>query len=334
MTVTDRIVRWGILGTARIAAKVGPAIQQAQAAELTAIASRSAERAAQWAADQDVPRSHGSYQALLDDPEIDAVYIPLPPALHAEWTIKAAERGKHVLCEKPLAMNATQAMEMAAACREHNVQLMDGVMWVHQPRAEDMLRPIQDGTLGRLRRVTSAFSFDWPDIPEDEYRLQRELGGGSLLDLGWYCVGATLWAFGDLPSRVWGTARDRGDIDMNFSGHMWFDDERMASFDSGFDTVLRKWFEVAGTQASLVCDDFSKPWTLERPRFWLHDAEGKMSEHISKAPEQEVRMIEDFCDIVRSGQLEDRWPTASINTQRICDALDKSARNGQVVEVA
>lgn len=328
-----RTIHWGIMGTARIAEKVGAAIHQANGCELTAVASRSANRAAAWAAEHGVTRSYGSYEELLDDPQLDAIYIPLPPSMHAEWTIKAAEKGKHVLCEKPLAMNAGEARDMAAACRENNVQLMDGVMWVHHPRAVEMLKPIQDGTLGMLRRVTSAFTFNWDEIPVGDLRLQRDLGGGSMLDLGWYCVRATLWAFGSLPQRVFGTARYDNDVDMNCSAILWFDDKRMATFDSGFDVGMRKWVEVAGTKASLVCDDFTKPWDESRPRFWIHDVSGENREHVTAAPIQEVCMIEDMCEIIRTGNLETHWSQEAIDTQRVCDALDQSARSDQWVEV-
>ncbi|MCH7686241.1 MAG: Gfo/Idh/MocA family oxidoreductase [Planctomycetes bacterium] len=326
-------VHWGILGTARIAEKVAAAIHKANAAELTAVASRSGQRAAAWASEYGVTRSYGSYAELLNDSQLDAIYIPLPPSMHAEWTIKAAEKGKHVLCEKPLAMNAGEAREMAAACRENNVQLMDGVMWVHHPRAVEMLKPIQDGTLGTLRRVTSALTFNWDEIPVGDLRLQRELGGGSMLDLGWYCVRVTLWAFGELPKRVFGNARYDNDVDRNFSAILFYDDERMATFDSGFDVGMRKWVEVAGTKSSLICDDFTKPWDESRPRFWIHDVSGKNAEHVTAAPIQEVRMIEEMCGIIRTGSLENRWPQEAINTQRVCDALDQSARKGEWVGV-
>jgi len=146
-------------------------------------------------------------------------------------------------------------------------------------------------------------------------------------------VRATLWALGALPKRVYGTARYYNDVDRNFSGILLYEDERLATFDSGFDVGMRKWMEVAGTKASLVCDDFTKPWDESRPRFWVHDASGKSSEHVSEAPIQEVCMIEDMCDIIRTGNLSDRWPQEAINTQKVCDALDKSARTGEWVDV-
>lgn len=325
-------VRWGILGTARIAEKVSRAITLASDTHVAAVASRSADRASQWADEHDVPTSYGSYDELLNDEGLDAIYIPLPPAMHAEWTIRAAECGKHVLCEKPLALDVSQAGQMAAACRQHGVQLMDGVMWVHHPRAFEMAAPIRDGTLGEVRRVTSSFTFNHP-FPADDLRMQRSLGGGSLLDLGWYCVRATWWATGRLPDRVYGAGRYENDVDVNFSAMMWLGDACMASFDCGFDTTWRRWMEIAGTSGTLVCDDFTKPWQEDRPRFWIHDAEAQATEHVSQPLIQEVCMVEAFCDAIRSGELNEVWPADAIATQRVCNALDESARHGRMVEI-
>jgi predicted dehydrogenase len=210
---------------------------------------------------------------------------------------------------------------------------MDGVMWIHHPRTNEMLTPICEGSLGILRRVTSGFSFNWDVIPENDIRLKRDMGGGSLLDLGWYCIGATLWAFDSLPQRVFGTGRYYRDVDMSFSGLMWFDDERIASFDCAFDAQFRRWMEVVGATGSLVCDDFTKPWDESRPRFWINTGPGDSVEHVSNSSIQEVCMIEDFCDIVRSGSLVDHWPQRSIAIQRVCDALDRSARECKIVEL-
>lgn len=334
MSDAARVVRWGILGTARIAERVGAAIHQARDAELSAVASRTQDRAAEWAAKHNVPRSHGSYQALLDDPDLDAVYIPLPPALHLEWTVRAAECGKHVLCEKPFATSTADAEAMWTACRQHNVQLMDGVMWLHHPRATDMLRTIQAGTLGELRRVTSAFSFKWDVFPENDIRLSRDMGGGCLLDLGWYCVGVTLWAFGGLPQKVFGTGRYERDVEMAFSALMWYDNQRMASFDCAFEVQPRRWLEVAGTEASLACNDVWRAFNEDEPRFALYNRYGLLSEQVCAPSIQEVCMIENFCEIIRSGQLDERWPSQSIAIQRVCEALDRSARTGESVQLS
>ena len=334
MSESDHPIRWGILSTARIAAKVCRAMHRAAGAEPVGVASRDGERARRWAEEHGVPRSHGSYEELLRDPAVDAVYIALPPSLHAEWTIRAAAAGKHVLCEKPLAANLGEAERMAAACRRAGVQLMDGVMWQHHARTAAMRGHIERGELGRLRRVTSAFTFNWDPLPADDIRFQRQLGGGSLGDLGWYCVGASLWAFGALPTRVWATARYFQDVEVNLSGLLWFDGDGVAAFDCGFDTVARKWFEIAGTGGSLVCDDFVRPSDEARPRYWAHDAAGASTEHVVPDGAQEVRMIERFSRMVRGGELESRWPQGSLDVQRICDALYESARSGKEVELA
>ncbi len=156
----SKTIQWGILSTARIATRVVDAITATDHAHVKAVASRTARRAEIWAKQHQVAQAYDNYDALLGDEDLDAVYIPLPPSMHAEWTIRAAEAGKHVLCEKPLAMTAVEAEAMAAACRANNVQLMDATMWVHHPRTAVMFRAINDERFGPLRRVTSAFSFD------------------------------------------------------------------------------------------------------------------------------------------------------------------------------
>ena len=323
-------VRWGIMSTANIATKVGNAIHSADSAELVAVASRTQKRAEAWAYEHNVPRAYGNYEDLLNAPDVDAIYLPTPPSMHAEWTIKAAEHGKHVLCEKPLSITTDEAIAMADACQRNGVQLMDGVMWVHHKRTAEMRAIIDDGTLGRLRRVTAAFTFNWDTIPENNIRAQKEVGGGCLGDLGYYCVRAILWAFGDLPTQVFGTARDKVGVEFNLSGLLWFADERMASFDCGFDTGSRKWFEVAGTKGSLICDDFTVPWSAETARFWIHGTAGKDAEHRVEGCIQEVEMIERFSNIVRTGELDTHWQTVAIDTMRVCDALLASARQGEV----
>lgn len=326
-------IRWGILGTARIADKIAPAIQQTPQAELVAVASRDLARAQQWAASRGIPRSYGSYAELLADPDIDAVYVPLPPNLHAPWTIRALEVGLHVLCEKPLADTPQSAAAMVAASRQHRRLLMDGVMWRHHPRAAAMREVLTNGTLGRLKRITAAFTFlgDW--IQDNDLRYQRELGGGALLDLGWYCVGATLWATGQLPTRVWGHGRYVNDVDRSFSGVMWFPDDIVASFDCGFETSARKWFEIAGTHASLICDDFTRPWNHEKTRFWVHDHQGKAAEHVAPVQIQEHCLIAEFCRRVRNGEWDTDWAEESHRVQEVCSALEESARSGHAVTV-
>jgi len=323
--------RWGILSTAHIATKVAKAIERAHGATAVAVASRSMEKAKAWADKHGIPKAHGSYQALLEDPEIDAVYIPLPPALHREWVLQAAQYGKHILCEKPLAKNTAESIEMVEVCRKAGVQLMDGVMWVHHDRSDRMKQDLS--RLGKLRRVTASFSFCWDVIPEKNIRLDPALAGGCLGDLGYYCARAIWWAYGELPSKVYATARYVNDVEMNLSAMLWFSDERMASFDCGFDTQMRQWLEVAGTRGSLVCDDFVLPWSESKARWWLHDGTGRGEERSVPDCVQEVRMIEHFSELVRTGVLEARWPNETVTTMRICDALAQSARQNMPIDL-
>lgn len=326
-------VRFAILGTARIARTVGPRIQAVEGAELAGVASRSAESASAFASDLNIPKTYDSYEAALNDPDIDAVYIPLPPALHLEWVTRAAQAGKHILCEKPLAMNVSEVRDMIAICRKHGVVLLDGVMWYHTPRATEIKRIVDSGQLGELRQLNSVFTFCWDEFPLDNVRMQRELGGGSLMDLGWYCVGVALWLFDAVPVRVIARADYRNDVDTQFNGWLEFSDGRIASIECGFNTVKRRWVEVAGTTQNLVCDDFTRPWNADKPRFWTHDSNGNANEHVIHQRPQEEHMIDTFGDLVRNDTINHPWMALSQNTQLVCDALDHAARERSSVDI-
>ena len=193
-------LRFGILSVAKINDRLIPAFKKAQNAELRAIASRDLGRARQAASAAGLPVAHGSYEALLADPTIDAVYIPLPNTLHDEWARRAADAGKHVLCEKPLTPTAAQAQALVDYCRAKGVTLMDGFMWPHHPRTAEMRRLIDAGEIGEVRRVSGAFTFRLP-MDAGNIRLQPGMAGGSLLDVGCYPVYGIRWAFGEEPVR-------------------------------------------------------------------------------------------------------------------------------------
>ncbi len=327
--------RWGILSTASIATKVRRAIGLSNTGQAQAVASRSFARAENWAREHGIERYYGDYQQLLDDPNIDAVYIGLPPSMHCEWTIKAAEAGKHVLCEKPLALNFNQAEQMAAACREHDVLLMDGVMWVHHERTSAMQQHISPHWLGEIKRVTSAFCFRMDeDRMADDIRLNAALGGGCLGDLGWYCARVSWWALsGAMPERVFATARWHQGVTYNLSALMWYDQGRMASFDCGFDLGMRQWVEVAGSERSLVCDDFVLPHSEKRARWWIHEPDGHSQQHVVDNCCQEAAMIEHFSWHVNNQMPNKHWIGEALLTQKICDALDRSARSERIIEL-
>jgi len=199
-------VRWGVLSTANIGmAKVTPAIQQAENCEVIAIASRSSDDAEAAAAQLGIAAFYGSYEAMLEADDIDAVYIPLPNDLHREWTMKAAEAGKHVLCEKPIALTAAEAEEMAAACAEAGVKLEEAFMYRHHPTWVEAVRLVRSGGIGELQVVQSWFSY-FNDDPNN-IRNRVENGGGAVMDIGCYCINATRMLFQAEPERVEASVR-------------------------------------------------------------------------------------------------------------------------------
>ncbi len=195
------VIHWGILSTADIAiSKTGPGLLKAERCELAAIASRDVDRARAAAAALGIPRAHASYEALLADPDVDAVYIPLPNHLHARWAIAAARAGKHVLCEKPLALTSAEAQEVVDACREAGVLLMEAFMYRLHPSWVAARALVAAGRIGRLRAVDSWFSY-YNDDPAN-IRNIREAGGGALYDIGCYSVNLSRMLFEGEPVRV------------------------------------------------------------------------------------------------------------------------------------
>ncbi len=217
-------LRWGILSTADIArTKVIPGMRRAARTEVTAIASRDGARARQVAAELSIPTAHDSYEALLADPTVDAVYIPLPNHLHAEWTLAAARAGKHVLCEKPLAMTSADARRIVEGCRAAGVHLMEGFMYRHHPSWIAVREMVAAGRIGRLTAVQSWFSYYNDDAAN--IRNIREVGGGALYDVGCYCVNLSRMLFGSEPTRVQAalTRDPTGGTDILTSGLLEFD---------------------------------------------------------------------------------------------------------------
>lgn len=318
------------MSTARITKSVVPQMIASDHAEVVAVASRSFEKAEEFADEFEIANAYDSYDKLLTAENIDAVYIPLPPSMHCEWTIKAAAAGKHILCEKPLAVDSKQSQQMIDAAIRHKVVLLDAVMWYHTARARAMREIVTSGQLGEVRQVTSAFTFPGHALANDNLRFSATLGGGSLLDVGWYCVGMSLWMLQQMPSRVFATAQWRDGIDMRMNGMLWFLNGQMATFESGFDAVRRRWMEIAGTNAALVCDDFTKPWNIDKPRFWIHNANGTSDQNVVHHPPIERCLTDAFCDLIRTGNINHDWLTLSQQTQQVCDTLLKSARSGIV----
>jgi predicted dehydrogenase len=242
-------LRWGLLSTARINRLIIPAVRGSARSEVTTVASRSLEKARAYAADWKIPRAVGSYGALLDDPEIDVVYIPLPNSLHVEWTIRALEAGKHVLCEKPLALTTEDVDRIAATAARAKRVATEGFMYRHQPLTHAVEALVNGGRLGALRGFKGAFTF--PLTREGDVRFDPALGGGSLWDVGCYPVSYSCMLAGTpVEAFGWQQTSSTG-IDLEFAGMLRFADGSVAQFDSGFVGPFRAEMEIVGREATL-----------------------------------------------------------------------------------
>jgi predicted dehydrogenase len=246
-------LRWGILGPGRIAPRLVRAVGRSARGELVAVASRDADRAAAFAARHGIPRSFGSYDALLAAPDVDVLYVALPNHLHARWAIAALEAGKHVLCEKPLALTVAEVDAIAAAARQAERIAVEGFMFLHHPQILRAIALAREGTLGRLELVNGTFSF-FLTQPGDP-RVEPSMGGGSLWDVGCYPVSLARRIAGQEPDRVGAFARfDERGVDRTFIGQLHFPGGLLAQFDSGFAAPDRERIEIVGSDATLLLD--------------------------------------------------------------------------------
>lgn len=334
-------LRWGILSTARIIRRNWPALLESGAATLVALASRDLAKAEAFIDEMQAesawpvrPAAHGSYESLLASSEVEAAYIPLPTGVRKEWVIRAAEAGKHVLCEKPCAVSAADLREMIACCDLHGVRFMDGVMFMHDPRFSRLREILDDGeTVGEVRRISSAFSFRGDDdFATGDIRTHASLEPtGCLGDLGWYCLRASLWAMQwELPQRVCGRVLggETAAI-MEFSGELDFANGATASFYCSFLTPNQRWLNVSGTKGNLRVPDFVVPADD-------NDTDYEIGFHRSARPpgagvSTAARMFACFAAEVRNGITASRWPEISLKTQLLLDACELSSRLGRAV---
>lgn len=227
-----RKIKWGVLGTADIARGCTiPGMQLAENCELYAVAGRKQEKADQFKAEFGFRKAYGSYEALLADPEVEAVYIPLPNALHCEWVVKAARAGKHILCEKPMAASAAQAAEMQAAARENGVFLMEAFAYLHSPLIAAIKAELDSGAIGEVRYLENAFLTS--DYSLANIRMHRDLLGGGAYDLGCYCVSQAVWLLGEPDSvRAVGDYNAQG-VDQLVTGFLSYKGGARAAFTCG-----------------------------------------------------------------------------------------------------
>jgi D-xylose 1-dehydrogenase (NADP+, D-xylono-1,5-lactone-forming) len=254
------MVRWGILSTARINRRFIPGLRAADNATLHAVASRDAAQAEAYARQEGIDVGYGSYEQLLADPDVDAVYIPLPNGLHLEWTARAIEAGKHVLCEKPLSRSEAEVTAAFDLADRHGVLLMEAFMYRHHPQTRRLQELVAGGAIGRLELIRGAFGFKLGEGPD--VRLEGALDGGSLMDLGSYCVNAARMLAGE-PEDVRAQQVIGGDgVDVAMVGTLRFPDHVLAHFDCGFIYADRHDLEVVGDEGTLYLGD---PWRCAEP---------------------------------------------------------------------
>jgi len=260
-------VQWGILSTARINDKFIAGCAQSESLTIAAVASRDIERARSYADQHGIERAHGSYEELLADPDVEAVYISLPNSMHLPWTERALKAGKHVLCEKPLGRRPNAVAAAFDLAEREGRLLSEAFMYRHNPQTFRVQELVESGAIGRLRLIRGAFSFVAPD--PGNIRLDAGLDGGGLMDVGCYCVSAARMLAGE-PLAVSGQQLIGGDgVDVAFTGMMRFSDDVLAHFDCGLVLAERDELEVVGDRGSLFLDD---PWHCVRPEIELRTA--------------------------------------------------------------
>ena len=322
-------LRWGLISTARINRALIKPLQASERNELVAVASRSKEKAENYAAEWDIPQAYGSYQVMLDDPEIDVVYNSLPNHLHTEWTIKALQAGKHVLCEKPLAISLEEVDAMSAAVEETGNVLAEAFMYRHHPQTLKVREMVESGVLGDVQVIKGAFTFTLTN-PGD-VRLNPEMGGGSVWDVGCYPISFSRYILGDEPIAAFGwQITGESGVDEVFTGQLRFQNDIVVQFDCGFRSPFRARMVVIGSEATLVVPNPFRPEIDDEMRIVKDDEVKRI-----KTPGQELYIgeVEDLADAILKGtppriSLED-----SRNNVAAILALLRSAQENRSVKI-
>ena len=318
-------VKWGIMSTAHINRLFLAGAREADNVEITAVASRDKPRAEQYAREQKIPKAHGSYEELLADPEVEAVYIPLPNSLHIEWSIQALESGKHVLCEKPLSRRATDVERAFDVAEREQRLLMEAFMYRHNPQTRRLVELIDQGAVGRVRVIRAAFGFVAHDPAN--VRLQTRLDGGGLMDVGCYCVSGARLIAGE-PERVSAEQVLGGDgVDVVFAATMRHPNDVLSHFDAGLAIDSRDLLEVVGDQGSLLLED---PWHCRNPLIQLRRDGATERIEIDKANSYRIE-AENFSASIRGEATPLLGREDALGQARTIEALYKSAETGQAI---
>ena len=321
-------VKWAIMSTANINRKVIPGAHASPKVELVAVASRGQARADEYAKTWEIQRAYGSYDALLADPAVEAVYISLPNSMHCEWAIKALEAGKHVLCEKPLSRHASEVEAAFDIAQGTGRLLSEAFMYRHNPQTKRAKQLVEEGAIGELRLIRSAFSYSLYD--EDNIRLRAALDGGALMDVGCYAVSGSR-LFGGEPENVYGEAWfGPSGTDWVFAGVLRFPVNVVALFDSGTAMTERDELEAIGSEGSLFLDD---PWHCRVPVIELR-REGRVVERIELDLVDSYRLeIENLSDAIRGDGEPLLGREDAVAQARVIEALHDSAMRGAPVSL-
>jgi len=322
-------VKWGILSTARINRLFLAGAREAEGVELYAVASRDAAQANAYARENDIPHAYGSYEALLGDPEVEAVYIPLPNSLHVEWTIRSLKAGKHVLCEKPLSRRPSEVERAFDVADSNDRLLMEGFMYRHNPQTRRLTELLSVGAVGRVRMIRAAFGFVTNDPAN--VRLSAELDGGGLMDVGCYCVSAARLIAGE-PERVSAEQAIGGDgVDVTFAATMRHANDVLCHFDCGLDLDSRDTLEVVGDAGSLRLTD---PWHCRSPVIERTRADGT-TERIEAEPVNSYRLEAENFSAAIQGEAEPLLGRAdALGQARAIEALYAAADESRVVTLS
>jgi predicted dehydrogenase len=323
--MTYEPVKWGIISTAHINRLVIPPAQASQKVDLVGVASRTQDRADSYAAEWGIPRAYGSYEELLADPEVEAVYISLPNTMHVEWSIKAVEAGKHVLCEKPFDSKPEKVAEASDAADRAGKLLSEAFMWRHNPQTKRVRELLDEGAIGELRLVRACFSYALYD--EGNIRLRTDVEGGALMDVGCYCISGSRLVAGEPESAFGRQWIGPSGTDWVFTASLRFPGDVLGVFDCGTAMPNRDELEAIGSDGSLFLDD---PWHCRRPVIEIHRDGGV--ERVELQPEDSYGLeLENLSDAIRGeGELllgrED-----AVAQARVIDALFRSARTNEPV---
>lgn len=312
----ERKVKWGILGYARIARlSTIPAIMNANNAEFFGIASRDQDKLNECKKEYDCKKTYLTYDQLLDDPEIDAVYIPLPNSLHKEWVIKAAKKGKHILCEKPIALNTEEVLEMKKASEENNVLLMEGFMYRYTNRTKKVLELLKSGIIGDIKYINSTFRFFLDR--ENTIKMKPELGGGSIYDVGCYPLDFINMIMKKDPTDVSAEFIYQDNVDSMFTGTLKYENDTIAVLNSGFNAFDRMYSEIIGSKGLIEIPDTF----LDIAGVITLHTKDEVKEFQIEACERYTREIEDFSDAILNNRKPLISMDESINNMKIMDRL-------------